>query len=89
MKSHITASFREAYERLPEFAREQARAAYRLFRENPNHPGLRFKPVAPPVYAARVGLHYRALGQLHGDTIIWFWIGTHAEYDRLLRSFHP
>jgi hypothetical protein len=39
-----------------------------------------------PIYSARVGLGYRALAVLDGDLAVWFWIGTHADYDRLLRS---
>lgn len=65
-----------------------AREAYRRFKENPHHRSLRFKHVhaTRPIYAARVGLGYRALGIVEGDIIVWFWIGTHAEYDRLLRT---
>jgi hypothetical protein len=71
---------------LPEEVQEQARAAYRQFIRDPQHPGLRFKPVHPsdPVYSARIGRGYRALGVLDGDTVIWYWIGSHAEYDRIL-----
>jgi hypothetical protein len=29
-------------------------------------------------------MDYRALGVREGDEIIWFWIGSHADYDRLL-----
>jgi hypothetical protein len=39
-----------------------------------------------PIYAARVGLGHRALGIVEGDVIVWFWVGTHAEYDHLLRK---
>jgi hypothetical protein len=39
---------------------------------------------AEPVYSVRVGLDYRAVGLLQGDTITWFWIGTHDDYDKLL-----
>ncbi len=56
--------------------------------EDPWHPGLRFKQVhaSLPIYSARVGLHYRALAERQNDdTIVWFWIGSHAEYDSLLR----
>ena len=35
------------------------------------------------VYSVRIGVHYRALELLKQNTIYWFWIGTHAEYDRL------
>jgi hypothetical protein len=84
--SRATARFWRAYGALPEHVRRQARAAYRLFRADPWHPGLRFKQVHPtePVYSVRVGLTYRALGRREGaDTVVWFWIGSHAEYDRL------
>ncbi len=66
---------------------DQARLAYRLFRNNPEHPSLRFKPVHPkrPIYSARVGLGYRALAVRDGDAVIWFWIGSHADYDHLLK----
>jgi hypothetical protein len=39
-----------------------------------------------PIYAARVGLGHRALGVIEGEVVVWFWIGTHAEYDQLLRT---
>src|SRR5262245_46217576 len=86
MNSTTTARFRELLTALPAHVQKQARESYRLFRLNPSHPGLRFKQVhdEPPIYSARVGIGYRAVGQLDGGTVIWFWIGTHAEYDLLL-----
>jgi hypothetical protein len=68
--------------------RRQARAAYRLFAADSAHPSLRFKPVHTrrPIYSARVGLGYRALATREGDTVVWFWIGSHAEADHLLSS---
>ena len=88
MISRTTARFREAYRRLPQHVQRRAREAYRRFKDNPYHRSLRFKHVhaARPIYAARVGLGYRALGILEGEVIVWFWIGTHAEYDQLLRA---
>ena len=88
MTSKTTRRFREAYGRLPEHVRRRAREAYRRFKSNPSHPSLRFKQVhtTESIYAARVGLGYRALAVLDGDTVIWFWIGTHAEYDEVLRT---
>jgi hypothetical protein len=64
----------------------RARRAYHLFREKPEHPSLRFKKVGnlEDVYSVRIGLGYRALGVLQGSTIVWFWIGSHADYDRLI-----
>jgi len=57
-----------------------------MFRQDPFHPSLRFKQVhaSRPIFAARVGLAYRALAVREGDEVIWFWIGSHAEYDHLL-----
>jgi hypothetical protein len=71
---------------LPASAQRQAREAYRLFRGSPAHPGLHFKQVhqQPPVYSVRVGIGYRALGARDGDTVIWFWIGSHSAYDGFL-----
>ncbi len=86
MTSRTTARFRRAYAELPERIRLQAREAYQTFARDPQHPSLRFKPVHPsrPIFSARVGLGYRALAVREGDVWIWFWIGSHAEYDRLL-----
>lgn len=86
MNSRTTRRFRQLFAALPAHVQRQARDAYRLFRQNSSHPGLHFKQVHPdpPMYSARVGISYRAVGTRDGDTIIWFWIGSHAEYDQLL-----
>ena len=86
IESRTTREFRELYSRLPEDVREHARRAYRLFRNDPHHPGLRFKKVNEEnnIYSVRIGLGYRALGVIAGPTIVWFWIGSHADCDRLL-----
>lgn len=88
MTSRTTLTFRQLLAALPSAVRDQARQAYILFRENPQHPGLRFKKVwsSPPIYSVRIGISYRALGVLSGDTIVWYWVGTHADYDRLLEQ---
>lgn len=88
MISRITKSFRQRLELLPQSIQSQAKQAYQIFRANPHHPGLRFKKVwtNPPIYSVRVGIGYRAVGVLHGEIVIWYWIGTHAEYDRLLEQ---
>lgn len=83
MNSRTTRSFREAFRALPPDVRERARQAYRLWRENPQLPGLRFKRVEDQV-SVRIGRQYRALGILQSDTVYWYWIGKHDEYDRLI-----
>lgn len=86
MKSRTTRTFWRLFDKLPADAQAHAREAYKQFRANPAHPGLQFKRVnrKKPVYSARVGIQFRAVGELEGDTITWFWIGSHDEYDRLL-----
>jgi hypothetical protein len=73
MKSFTSRRFRALYEALPSDARRQPKRAYTLFRSNPGHPGLRFKPVEGQdgVFAARIGLGYRALGLVDRDEIVW------------------
>jgi hypothetical protein len=87
MKSQTTLSFWQHYRALPPEIRQRARQAYKLWRDNPAHPGLFFKRVkeSQSVYSVRIGVGYRALGLLKGDTVTWFWIGTHDEYERLLK----
>ena len=76
------------YAELPTDVRLHAKRAYRLFRDNPSHPGLSFKKVDDEanLYSVRIGIGYRAVGKLDADQIIWFWIGSHGDYDRLLRT---
>ena len=91
MTSRTSLRFRLAFRRLPTRVQRRARAAYRLFLQDPAHPSLLFKLVHPdrPIYSVRIGLAYRAPGVRDGDVIIWFWIGSHADYDRLLRDLAP
>jgi mRNA-degrading endonuclease RelE of RelBE toxin-antitoxin system len=87
LKSKTTRQFREDLASLPEAVRQQARSAYRTFRDNPHHPGLQFKRVHPtlPIYSARVSSDYRAVGVRNGGEIVWFFIGSHTEYEHLLK----
>jgi hypothetical protein len=66
---------------------EQAARAYALWRSNPYHNSLQFRRVSQrsPINSVRRGIGYRALGVREGDYIYWFWIGSHAEYDELLK----
>jgi hypothetical protein len=88
MKSFTSRRFRDMYAALPLDVRLRAKRSYQLFRHNPAHPGLNLKKVNDQdnVYSARVGLGYRALAKMDGDDVVWFWIGPHAEYDKLLRA---
>ena len=88
MRSHTTQSFRDALALLPKNIQARARAGYRRFCSDPRHSGLQFKKVhsTRPVYSARINNDHRAVGVLEGDEIVWFWIGKHEEYERLLKQ---
>jgi hypothetical protein len=87
VKSSITKQFRKRFDQLPAAVQEQATQDYALWSSDPYHPSLQFKRVSPsqPIYSVRIGIGYRALGLWEGDQIDWFWIGSHAEYDNLLK----
>ncbi|MAT70820.1 MAG: hypothetical protein CMJ58_14995 [Planctomycetaceae bacterium] len=88
MTSHTTAGFRAALAKLPRPIQARARVAYRHFISDPSHNSLQFKKVhtSQAVYSARVTDDYRALAVVEGDDVVWFWIGKHADYERLLKS---
>ena len=86
IRSRTTRRFWRLFSDLPVEVQQEARRAYQLFQTNPAHPVLRFKKLEgeDDVYSARVGLGYRALAVIKKDRVVWYWIGSHAEYDRLL-----
>ncbi|WP_390621937.1 type II toxin-antitoxin system RelE family toxin [Rubinisphaera italica] len=88
MNSKTTRQFRNHLEKLPTEIQQQAKKAYSKFRENPQHPSLRFKKVhaSNPIYSVRINDDYRAVGIMNDNEIIWFWIGTHTDYDKLLSN---
>jgi mRNA-degrading endonuclease RelE of RelBE toxin-antitoxin system len=86
--SRLQPSFRRDFARLPRDIQQRARTAYRRFLADPTHPSLQFKRLHTrlPLWSVRVTDSYRAVGVRDGEEIVWFFIGTHAEYDRLLAS---
>ncbi|MDQ6757048.1 MAG: hypothetical protein M3004_08935 [Bacteroidota bacterium] len=86
LKSVTTTSFRKSFNKLPKNIQERARTAYQLWKLNNNHPGLHFKQIHNKklIYSVRIGLSYRAIGVIEKDTIIWFWIGSHEDYNNLV-----
>jgi len=79
--------FWRCYGALPAEVRDLAYKNFRLLKADPKHPSHHFKLLASQrVYSARVGLQYRTLGLPTADSVHWFWIGTHADYDRLVGS---
>lgn len=86
MISRASARYWESFRRQPKRIQNLAQKNFVLWKENPRHPSLQFKEVKPRLWSARVGLEYRVLAAFDGTTYVWFWIGPHDEYDRLLRS---
>lgn len=64
----------------------RARAAFRMFQQDPWHPGLQFKQIrgTSRYWSVRINDDFRAVGYRDGDEIEWYWIGGHDEYLRLV-----
>jgi len=83
LKHFASPRFWRCYDALPAHVRALADKCFELLKADPSHPSLRFKRVGR-FRSVRVGLHYRALGVDVDDGVLWFWIGSHAEYDDLV-----
>lgn len=86
MISHRSKRFREAFRQLPDHIQRKAKETYRQFKQDPYHKSLKFKQIHPskPIYSVRVGLDYRAVGTKRDQHIIWFWVGSHEDYNKLI-----
>ncbi|MBI2434041.1 MAG: hypothetical protein HYV26_14360 [Candidatus Hydrogenedentes bacterium] len=87
MNSKTTPSFWKHYWALPVEIRQRARHAFMLWCDNPAHPSLFFKRIkeSQPLYSVGIGMAYRAVGLLKGDTVTWSWIGAHDAYEELIK----
>ena len=83
MKHFASPRFWECYEQLPDVVRELSDKSFELLKANPRHPSLHFKKVGK-YRSVRVGRYYRALAVEVPEGLLWFWIGTHSEYDKLV-----
>ena len=84
MNHFATPEFWYHYRYLPQAIRELADKNFTLLKNDSNHPSLRFKKIGL-FWSARVGLRYRALAKERVEGLVWFWIGHHSQYDRLLK----
>jgi len=83
LKQYASPAFWALYSDLPAEVRALADKNYELLNTDPRHPSLHFKRIGP-LWSVRVGGHYRALGDDVADGVQWFWIGPHADYDKLV-----
>jgi hypothetical protein len=81
---YATQRFWKCYDALPESVQDNADECYKLLKADPSHPSLHFKKIGKRYWSVRVGLDYRALSVEVEGGVSWFWIGTHAEYDKLI-----
>ena len=80
-----SSDFRKLFDTLPAEVQAQARKQFELVKINPRHPSLRFKKVGD-IWSVRVSSDYRALAEPVDGGFYWYWIGSHAEYNRLIRG---
>lgn len=88
MNSRTTERFWKRYAELPTAIKKRAKGAYKQFQEDPYSPSLHFKQVhsTRPVFSVRITKDYSAVGIIQEEDIVWFWIGTHSEYNNLLKQ---
>ncbi|TAF57221.1 MAG: hypothetical protein EAZ61_01920 [Oscillatoriales cyanobacterium] len=85
MKHHATPDFWYLYRRLPRKTQTLADRCYEQLKRDPRYPSLHLKQIGR-FWSVRVGIGYRALAIESGSNLIWFWIGSHADYDRLIEQ---
>ena len=89
MISHVLPSFRKSFRNLPKEIKHQAKSTYKRWKKNPFDKPLEFKQVhqTRPIFSVRIGLHWRALSVRDRKNVVtWFWIGSHEEYNKLIKQ---
>jgi plasmid maintenance system killer protein len=84
VRSFRTHSFKALFHDVPKNVQNLAIKAYKLWKNDPRHPSLHFKPINHKIWSIRINKNYRALGIKKTNGLYWFWIGTHDEYDKLI-----
>ena len=85
MKNYATPRFWDAYKKLPSSIKRSADKNFDLLKENPQHPSLQLKKVGL-FWSVRIGRKYRSLAVEKDENLIWFWIGNHSEYEKLIEN---
>ena len=90
MISHVLPSFKKDFRKLPKEIKLQSKSTYKRWKRNPFDKSLEFKQVhqTRPIFSVRIGLHWRALSVREPKNVAtWFWIGSHEEYNKLIKQF--
>ncbi|MGH7884267.1 MAG: hypothetical protein ACRENO_01080 [Thermodesulfobacteriota bacterium] len=85
MKHFASSDFWNNYNKLPKPIRELADKNFEILKENQNYPSLHFKNTGK-YKSIRIGIHYRALAIEIPERLLWFWIGNHSEYDKIIKK---
>ena len=85
MRHFASPSFWSAYDQLPQFIQKLSDKNYDILKSDPKYPSLHFKKIGS-YWSVRIGLYYRTLGIEEDKDVIWFWIGSHAVYDKLIKN---
>jgi hypothetical protein len=80
-----TERFWKCFEHLPAIVQNTAKNNFELLKTDPSHSSLHFKKVGS-FWSARIGISHRVLAVEDGNDFIWVWIGTHDEYERIIRK---
>jgi hypothetical protein len=83
VKHFASPQFWRLYRQLSPEVRALADKNFQLLKADPKHPSLHFKKIGR-LWSVRVGAHYRALGLDKSEGVVWFWVGSHTDYDKLL-----
>jgi len=83
LKSKCNQRFWDYFHSLPAHIRNLVEAKYAIWEKDPFHPSFKFQEIQPGIWRIRIGDHYRALARRKGDLVVWFWIGTHEDYNKL------
>lgn len=84
MRHYAGPSFWKCYKKLPQEIQDLADKSFKLLKKDPQHPSLHFKKVEN-YWSVRIGKRYRALAVEMEKGMLWFWIGTHTKYDKLVK----
>ncbi|MBV6478943.1 MAG: hypothetical protein HGGPFJEG_01700 [Ignavibacteria bacterium] len=87
MESRTTERFRKCFQNLPKKIKNQARAVFKVWETKPDQKSLKFKKIHSKenIYSIRIGLNWRAVGVKNDEQMIWFWIGSHSDYNNLIK----
>jgi hypothetical protein len=80
-----TDQFWRRYWGLPKEVQSIADKNFQILKNSPRHTSLQLKKIQN-FWSVRVGLAHRALAIEDGNDFIWVWIGSHDEYEKMIKK---